>query len=150
MRDTITNAMKDAMKAGDKLRVSTLRLVNSAIKDRDIAQRGAGKEASSDAEIAELMAKMVKQREESARIYRDGGRSELEAQELAEIEILREFMPKQMSADEVRSAVSAIIAETGAASIKDMGKVMGVLRSKYAGQMDMASAGAAVKAALSS
>jgi uncharacterized protein YqeY len=148
MRDTITAALKVATKAQDKRRVSTLRLVSAAIKDRDIAARGTGKSEATDAELLELLAKMIKQREESEKIYADAGRAELAQQEAEEIAIIREFQPKQLSAAEMEKAVAAAIAEAGAASVKDMGKVMAALKARYAGQMDFARAGALVKSKL--
>ena len=148
MRDTITAALKVATKAQDKRRVSTLRLMSAAIKDRDIAARGAGKGEASDAELLELLAKMIKQREESEKIYADAGRAELAQQEAEEVAIIREFLPKQLSDAEMEKAVSAVIAELGAASVKDMGKVMAALKARYAGQMDFGRAGALVKSKL--
>jgi uncharacterized protein YqeY len=148
MRDTITAALKDATKAQDKRRVSTLRMVSAAIKDRDIAARGTGKGTATDAELLELLAKMIKQREESQKIYADAGRAELATQEAEEIVIIREFLPQQLSPADVDKAIAAAIAETGAASVKDMGKVMAVLKDRHAGQMDFGKASAAVKAKL--
>jgi uncharacterized protein YqeY len=140
--------VKAAMKAGDKARLSTLRLIQSAIKDRDIANRGTGKDAASDDEILQLLAKMVKQREESAKAFEDGGRSELAVKEREEIAVIRDFMPKQMDQAETEAAIRAVIAETGAAGIKDMGKVMAALREKHAGQMDFGKASGLVKGLL--
>jgi uncharacterized protein YqeY len=148
MRETITAALKDATKARDARRVSTLRLVAAAIKDRDIAARTAGKDQASDAELLELLAKMIKQREESQKIYAEAGRSELAAQEGEEVAIIREFLPKQLSDEDMAKAIDDAIAAAGAASVKDMGKVMGALKSRYAGQMDFGKASAAVKAKL--
>ncbi len=148
MRDAIAGALKVAQKQQNKRRVSTLRLILAAIGDRDIALRGKGKDKADDEEILDILTKMVKQRKESSKIYREVGRPELEAQELEEIEIIREFMPKQMAEAEVGLAISAAIEETGAESLRDMGKVMGVLKGKYRGQMDMGKAGAVIKAAL--
>lgn len=148
MRETITAALKAATKAQDKRRISTLRLVSAAIKDRDIAARTAGKTEATDAELLELFAKMIKQREESQKIYADAGRAELAKQESEEIAIIREFLPKQLSDKEMEKAIAAAIAETGAASVKDMGKVMAALKAGYAGQMDFARASALVKAKL--
>lgn len=149
LRDDISTSLKEAMKAGDKRRVSTLRLVNSAIKDRDILNRTAGPDAGvGDAQIVELLAKMVKQRQESLDIYEKAGRGELATQEREEIAIIQGFMPKQLSDEEVKSVIGAIIQEVGATSVKDMGKVMAALKAKYSGQMDFAKAGAAVKAML--
>jgi uncharacterized protein YqeY len=149
MRETITAALKVATKAQDKRRVSTLRLVSAAIKDRDIAARGLGKGEATDSELLDLLAKMIKQREESEKIYKDAGRAELAQQEAEEIAIIREFLPKQLSQAEMEKAVAAAIAETGAGSVKDMGKVMAALKARYAGQMDFGKAGAVVKAKLS-
>ena len=149
MRDRLAGDVKAAMKAGDKARLSTLRLVQAAVKDRDIANRGIGKEAASDDEIVQLLAKMVKQREESAKAFDDGGRPELAAKERAEIEVIREFLPRQMDEAQAQAAIRAAIAETGAAGVKDMGKVMAALREKYVGQMDFGRASAGVRALLS-
>jgi hypothetical protein len=148
MRETITAALKLATKAQDKRRISTLRLVSAAIKDRDIAARTAGKGEATDAELLELFAKMIKQREESEKIYRDAGRAELAQQEAEEIAIIRDFLPKQLSDSDMQKAIADAIAEAGAASVKDMGKVMAALKSRYAGQMDFAKASALVKAKL--
>jgi uncharacterized protein YqeY len=148
MRETITAALKAATKAQDKRRMSTLRLVSAAIKDRDIAARTAGKESATDAELLELLAKMIKQREESQKIYADAGRAELAAQESEEIAIIRDFLPKQLSEADRQKAIATAIAEAGASSVKDMGKVMAALKARYAGQMDFAKASALVKAKL--
>ena len=145
MRATISEALKTALKAQDKLRVSTLRMAQAAIKDRDIANRGAGKEPASNDEVAQLLAKLVKQREDSAKAYDDGNRPELAAQERSEIDIIRGFMPKQLGDAEVEAAAREAIASSGAASGKDMGKVMAALREKYAGQMDFGKASGVVK-----
>ena len=145
MREAIGEALKTALKAQEKLRVSTLRMVQAAIKDRDIANRGAGKEAASNEEVAQLLAKLVKQREDSAKAYDDGGRPELAAQERAEIAIIRDFMPKQLGEAEIEAAAREAIAATGAVSGKDMGKVMSALREKYAGQMDFGKASGLLK-----
>lgn len=149
LRDDINNALKDAMKARDERRVSTLRLMNAAIKDKDIEARGNGKPALSDDELLALFQKMIKQRQESADLYEKGGRPELMAQEKAEIEIISGYLPKQMSDDEIKAAITAAIQEVGAASIKDMGKVVGALKAKYTGQMDFAKASGVVKGLLS-
>ena len=149
MRDKINGALKEAMLAKDKTRVSTLRLMNAAIKDRDIALRteeGAG--GLDEAGIMALLSKMVKQREESAETYETAGRMELAEGERAEIAVIKEFLPKPLTEAEVKKAVAAAIAETGAQSIRDMGKVMGVLKSKYTGRMDFGTVGPQVKAAL--
>jgi uncharacterized protein YqeY len=149
MRETINAALKAATKAQDKRRISTLRLISAAIKDRDIAARTAGKGEATDAELLELFAKMIKQREESEKIYTDAGRAVLAKQEGEEIAIIREFLPKQLSEKEMGEAIGAAIKKTGAASVKDMGKVMAELKSAHAGQMDFGRASAAVKAKLS-
>ena len=149
LRDQLATQLKEAMKAKDSERLSTVRLIQAAIKDRDIANRGAGKEQASDDEILQILAKMVKQRDESANIYEENSRPELAAKERAEIVVIQDFMPKQLSDSEVRANVSAIIAETGAAGAKDMGKVMAALKERYAGQMDFAKASATVKELLS-
>ena len=149
MRDRLQAAMKDAMRAKEAARLSTLRLINAAIKDRDIAMRGDGQDLGvSDADILGILGKMVKQRQESARAYEDGGRLELAEKELAEITVIEEFLPRQLSADEVTAAISAAIAESGATSIRDMGKVMAVLKGKYTGQMDFGAAGPRIKTLL--
>jgi uncharacterized protein YqeY len=149
LRERFNDQMKDAMRAKDQKRLGTIRLILAALKERDIANRSeTSREGVSDDEILSLLTKMVKQREESATAYDGGGRPELAKAERDEIDVIREFMPKQMSPDETKAAVAKVIAETGAASIKDMGKVMGALKERFAGQMDFAKAGAAVKEAL--
>lgn len=148
MRETINAALLSATKARDARRVSTLRLVSAAIKDRDIAARTAGRDKATNAELLELLAKMIKQREESQKIYTDAGRIELAQQESEEVAIIREFLPKQLSDDDMAKAIDEAIAETGAESVRDMGKVMAALKSRYAGQMDFGKASGAVKAKL--
>ena len=148
LRDDINNALKEAMKAKNERAVSTLRMVNSTLKNADIEARGAGKPALGDAEVLAVLQKMIKQRQESVELYQKGGREDLAVQEREEIAIISAYLPKQMSEDEVKAAIEAAVAETGAAGMKDMGKVIGVLRGKYAGQMDMAKASALVKARL--
>ena len=148
MRAQLVNDLKEAMKAGDKKRLDTIRLINAALKDRDIAARGEGKTVS-DEDILALLQKMIKSRQESADIYEKNNRPELAAQEKGEIEIISSYLPKQMDEAAVADAIKAAIAETGAASMKDMGKVVASLKAKYTGQMDFAKASAAVKAALS-
>jgi len=145
MRDKLSEALKEAMKAKDSRRLSTVRLVQAAIKDRDIANRGAGKDAVSDDDILQIFQKMVKQREESAKIYEDAGRAELATQEREEIEIIKGFMPEQLSDEKVEELIKAAVAETGAQGLRDMGKVMAVLKEKYPGQMDFAKASGTVK-----
>ena len=150
LRAQLTDAMKEAMKAKDAKRLATVRLMLAALKDKDIAARTeTNKELVSDDDTLTLLAKMIKQREESAAVYRQGGRPELAENEEAEIVIIRTFMPKQMDEADAKAAIQAVIAETGAASIKDMGKVMAVLKERYAGQMDFGKASAATKDALS-
>jgi uncharacterized protein YqeY len=149
LRDQLATQLKEAMKAKNAERLSTVRLIQAAVKDRDIANRGTGKEQASDDEILQILAKMVKQRDESAKIYEENSRPELAAKERAEIIVIQDFMPKQLSDNEVRTNVSAIIAETGAAGAKDMGKVMAALKERYAGQMDFAKASGVIKAKLS-
>jgi uncharacterized protein YqeY len=150
LRAQLTDAMKEAMKAKDTKRLSTVRLILAALKDRDIAARSeTNKELVSDDDILTLLAKMIKQREESATAFDAGNRPELAANERGEIEVIRSFMPAQMDEAGVKGAVTKTIAEVGAASIKDMGKVMAVLKERYAGQMDFSKASAATKDALS-
>lgn len=145
LRETIAEALKEALKNKDKLRTGTLRLVNAAIQDRDIANRGTGKDPVNDDEILQVLTKMVKQREESAKAFEDGARPELAAQERAEIAIIKDFLPAQMSADEVRAAAQGAIAETGAQGLRDMGRVMAVLKERYPGRLDFGKASALVK-----
>ncbi len=146
MRDRLQAAMKDAMRAKEAARLSTLRLINAAIKDRDIAMRGDGQDQGvSDAEILGILGKMVKQRQESARAYEEGARLELAEKELAEIKVIEEFLPRQLEASEVTAAIASAIAESGATSIRDMGKVMAVLKGKYTGQMDFGAVGPRIK-----
>jgi uncharacterized protein len=149
MREKITEDVKTAMKSGEKDRLSTLRMMQAAIKDRDIANRGLGKEAAGEDELLQLLTKMVKQREESAAIYDKGGRPELAAKEREEIGFIQAYMPKQLSDAETKDAIAAVIRETGAASIKDMGKVMAELRAKFSGQMDFGKASGVIKSLLS-
>ena len=149
LRETINDSVKEAMKAKDAKRLGTLRLINAAIKDRDIAARTAdSRDLLGDDDILGLLAKMIKQREDSVAAFVTGNRPELAQNERDEIAIIREFMPKQMSADETKTAIAAVIAEVGAASIKDMGKVMATLKERFAGQMDFGKASAGVKEAL--
>jgi hypothetical protein len=149
MRDRITAALREAMLAKEKLRTCTVRLMLAAIKDRDIALRSEdGADGLDDAGIMALLAKMVKQREESAAIYETAGRMELAETERAEIGVIKDFLPRPLSADEVEAAIKKALAETRASSIRDMGKVMGVLKSQYAGRIDFGTVGGRVKAAL--
>ena len=149
LRDDINAALKDAMKSGDKRRVSTLRLVNSALKNADIEARGDGKPALSDDELISLLQKMIKQRHESIELYEKGGRADLAGQEREEVAIISGYLPQQMSEDEAKAAIAAAIGETGAQGMKDMGKVMAALRQRYAGRMDMGKASPIVKGLLS-
>ena len=145
MREKLNDDLKTAMKAGEKDRVGTLRLINSAIKSADIDARPSGKDKISDADILSVLAKMVKQRRDSIEQFNAGGRPELAEKEAAEIAVIEGYLPKQMSEDEAKAAIAAAIKETGAASAKDMGKVMAVLKAKYAGQMDFGKASALTK-----
>jgi len=145
LRDDINNSLKDAMKARDERRVSTLRLVNSALKNADIEARGQSKPPLGDDELLALLQKMIKQRQESIVLYEQGGRAELAQQERDEIAIISAYLPKQLSDDEIRTAIAQAIKDTGAASMKDMGKVIGALKSKYAGRMDFGKVSPLVK-----
>ena len=145
MREQISTALKEAMKSRDARRLSTLRLITAAIKDRDIAARGEGREAVDDGEIMALLLKMVKQREESVEIYDKAGRTDLAEQERGEIEVIQTFLPKPMSDEEIDAAVSDAIAETGAAGLRDMGKVVAVLKERYPGRIDFSRASRTVK-----
>ena len=149
LRDDINNAVKEAMKAKDERKLSTLRMVNSTIKNADIDARGNGKPPLSDVDLLAVLQKMIKQRQEAVELYDKGGRAELAAQEREEIAVISAYLPKQMADDEVKTAIADAITETGAAGMKDMGKVIAVLRAKYAGQMDFGKASGLVKAALS-
>jgi uncharacterized protein YqeY len=148
LRDDINNAVKDAMRAKDERKLSTLRMVNSTLKNSDIEARGQGKPPLSDEDILGVLQKMIKQRQESVELYVKGGREELAAQERAEIAIITGYLPKQMSDDEVKAAIAAAVKDTSAAGMKDMGKVIAALKGKYAGQMDFGKASGLVKAAL--
>ncbi|MGR3572586.1 GatB/YqeY domain-containing protein [Brevirhabdus sp.] len=146
MRTRISDALKTAMKNKDAERLSTLRLINAAIKDRDIARRSEGQQDGvDDDEVLAILAKMVKQRQESARSYEEGGRVDLAERERSEIGVIEEFLPRQLTPEEVEDAIGAAIADTQANSVRDMGKVMGELKAKYAGRMDFGSVGPMVK-----
>jgi hypothetical protein len=150
LREQFNEQIKEAMKAKNAKRLSTLRMVTAALKDRDIAARTeTSRELLGDDEILQLLAKMIKQREESATAYDAGKRPELAAGEREEIDIIRAFMPKQMSPEETKEAAQAVVTETGATAMKDMGKVMAVMKERFAGQMDFAKASATVKDILS-
>jgi len=148
LREQINDAMKTAMKSQDKLRLSTLRLINAAIKNADIEARGAGKVALVDGDILSLLQKLIKQRQESVELYDKGGRAELAAQERDEIAIISGFLPQQLSEAEAKEAIAGAIRETGASGMKDMGKVIAALKARYAGRMDFAKASALVKGML--
>ena len=145
LREKFNDALKDAMRAKDQRKVGTLRLVNSALKDKDIEARGLGKPPLNDEDILALLQKMIKQRNDSIEAYQKAGREDLVTQEQEEKSIIEAYLPQQMGADEVKAAVQAAIAATGAASVKDMGKVMGELKTKFAGRMDFSKANGVVK-----
>jgi uncharacterized protein YqeY len=149
LRDDINNALKDAMKAGDARRVSTLRLVNSALKNADIEARGQGKPPLADEDLLGLLQKMIKQRQESVELYQKGNRADLVAQEQGEIDIISGYLPAQMSEDEIGTVIAALVKETGATAMKDMGRVMAAIKERYAGKLDTGKASAAVKRLLS-
>ncbi|MEM7569004.1 MAG: GatB/YqeY domain-containing protein [Pseudomonadota bacterium] len=149
LRDDLKDAMKAAMKAKDSRKLTTVRLILAAVKDRDITLRTSQDSGDDDAMILDILAKMIKQRRDSIKAYEEGGRCELAEQEREEIAVIEEFMPRQLSDDEVSDAVKEAMASTEAQGLKDMGKVMGALKAKYAGQMDFGKAGAAVRAQLS-
>jgi uncharacterized protein len=148
MREKLMNSLKEAMKNRQMTRVSTIRMVQAAIKDLEIANRVKPDAQTTDGDIAQLLSKLVKQREESAKIYDEGARPELAAKEREEITIISEFMPKQLSDDEVVAIIKDIIAEVGATSVKDMGKCMALLKERYPGQLDFAKASGQIKALL--
>jgi len=149
IRDRLKAAMVSAMKAGDKQRTATIRLIQSALKNRDIELRTGAAPTSDDAMVTEVLQKMIKQRRESIALYEQGGRAELAQAEQAEIGVVEEFLPQQMSESETNAAIDAIVAETGASSVKDMGRVMAALKERYAIQLDMSKASGLVKARLS-
>lgn len=148
-REEFNTNLKEAVKNKNQIAMATLRLIIAALKDRDIEARTKGQEGISEEEILSMLQSMIKQRKESAKTYAENGRPELAEREEAEIKVIQEFLPRQLSAEETAFVIDAVIAETGAADIKDMGKVMGVLKSKYAGQLDMGKAGGLVKQKLS-
>lgn len=145
MRDALATALTEAQKTQDKCRVATLRLIHAAVKDRDIAQRTAGKDPVSETEILEILQKMLRQREESAATYEQAGRLELAEQERRESAVISEFLPKQLGEDDVKEACAEVVEETGAEGLRDMGKCMSTLKSKYPGQMDFSKASGIVK-----
>lgn len=148
MRTRLMDDLKTAMKAGDKAKVGTIRLIQAALKDKDIEARGQGKGQLTDDDILSLLQKMAKQRQESLTIYKDAGRPELAAGEQTELDIINSYLPQQMDETGIKAAIQAAIGETGAASMKDMGKVVAALKARYTGQMDFAKASQLVKAAL--
>ena len=145
LRENLQNALKEAMKNHDTATVSAVRLIIAGQKEKDVAARGAGKECASDADLLSMMQGMIKQRNESIKIYTEGGRPELAAKEQAEISVIERFLPKQLSETETKAAIEAAIAKTGAAGMKDMGKVMAELKAAYAGQLDMGKASGMIK-----
>lgn len=149
LREKFNEALKEAMRAKDARRVGTLRLINSALKDKDIEARGLGKGPLGDEEILALLQKMIKQRNDSIEAYEKAGRADLVAQEQEEKQIIEAYLPQQMGPDEVKAAVKAAVVSTGASSVKDMGKVMGELKAKFAGRMDFSKANGVVKELLS-
>ncbi|MDG3040554.1 GatB/YqeY domain-containing protein [Roseicyclus marinus] len=150
LRERIGAGLKTAMRDKDAARLSTLRLINAAIKDQDIALRGEGRaDGVDEAGVLAILGKMVKQRQESARAYEEGGRLELAEKERAEIAVIEEYLPRQLSGEEVEAAVARAIADTGAAGLRDMGRVMAALKEKYTGQMDFGAVGPMVKGRLS-
>ena len=149
IRDDIKAALVAAMKSGDKPRTAAIRLIQSALKNRDIELRGsANAPADDDALVTDVLQKMIKQRRESIALYEQGGRAELAAAEMAEVAVIQGFLPRQMSEEEASAAIEAIVAETGAGSVKDMGRVMALLKERHAGQLDMSKASALVKTRL--
>lgn len=150
LRDDLTASMKDAMRAKEKRKLSTVRLVLAAIKEKDIEMRGTdASDRDDDAIITDILSKMVKQRNDSIKAYEEGGRCELAERERDEITIIQEFLPKQMTDDEIVAAATAVVAELGAVGLKDIGRCMGALKGKYAGQMDFAKASVTIKGMLS-
>jgi uncharacterized protein YqeY len=148
LREDLQNALKEAMKAKDMETVGAVRLIIAGQKEKDVVARGSGKECASDQELLAMMQTMVKQRTESAKIYREGGREELAVKEEKEIKVIERFLPKQLGEDETKEVIKSIMAEIGASSIKDMGKVMAELKAKYAGQVDMGKASSLIKSLL--
>ena len=148
LRENLQNALKEAMKAKDMTTVSAVRLIIAGQKEKDVAARGAGKECASDADLLSMMQTMIKQRNESIKIYNDGGRPDLAAKEQAEISVIEKFLPKQLNEEETKAAIAAVISKTGAQGMKDMGKVMAELKAAYAGQLDMGKASGLIKSML--
>lgn len=145
LRDDLQNTLKESMKNKDMTTVSAVRLIIAGMKEKDVDARGRGQEKATDAELLSMMQGMIKQRKDSIKMYLDGNRQDLADKEQSEINIIERFLPKQLSGTDMENAIKAVIAETGAQSMKDMGKVMGALKSKYAGQMDMGAANGIIK-----
>lgn len=145
LREDLQNSLKEAMKSKDMVSVGAIRLIIAAQKEKDVEARGKGLEKASDADLLSMMQTMIKQRNESIKVYNEGNRPDLAEKEQAEIDVITRFLPKQMNNEEIEAAIKTAISETGAAGIRDMGKVMGALKSKYAGQMDFGVASAAIK-----
>ena len=148
LREDIQNALKEAMKEKNMLEVNAIRMIIAGQKEKDVDARGKGKKQAEDADLLAMMQTMIKQRRESIEMFVKGGRPELAEKEEAEIKIIERFLPKQLSGEEMKAAIEAVIKETGASSVKDMGKVMGALRAKYAGQMDFGAASGVIKSLL--
>jgi uncharacterized protein YqeY len=149
LREDLQNALKDAMKSKDMVSVSAIRMIIAGLKEKDVVARGSGKECATDQELLSMMQTMIKQRNESVRIYTEGGRPELAEKEQAEIVVIERFLPKQMNEDEIKVAISEVITKIGATGMKDMGKVMAELKTLYAGQIDMGKASGLIKGLLS-
>lgn len=145
LREDLQNALKEAMKEKNMLEVNAVRMIIAGLKEKDVEARGKGKKQAEDAELLSMMQTMIKQRNESIKLYNDGNRPELAAKEQAEIAVIERFLPKQLSAEEATSVIKNVITQTGAQSMKDMGKLMGALRSQYAGQMDFGKASEIIK-----
>ncbi len=148
MREKFSSALKDALKAQDKRRISTIRLIQAAVQDRDIANRGAGKDPVNDEDITQILAKMTKQREESAKLFEEGGRLELADQERGEIAVIRSFLPQQLGEDQVKQACAQVVQEVQANGLRDMGRCMNALKEKFPGKMDFGKASGIVKGLL--
>lgn len=145
LRDDLQNALKEAMKAKDMKTVAAVRLIIAGQKEKDVEARGKGLEKAGDTDLLSMMQTMIKQRNESIRIYKESNRQDLADKEQDEIDVISRFLPKQLTKDEMQAVIKALIEQTGAASVKDMGKVMGALKSKYAGQMDFGAASGIIK-----
>ena len=149
LREDLQKVLKESMLAHDALTTSAVRMIIAGMKEKDVDARGKGKEKATDEELMSMMQTMIKQRNDSIKMYMDGNRPELAEKEKAEIAVIERFLPKQMNDAEIEAAIKALVAETGATSMKDLGKVMGALKAKYAGQMDFGKANGVVKACLS-